>query len=80
MFDTTCSVYWTFLHCINSLTICLILDKTVVYNYRNVDDLIINNATWYENFNIVPFLSSVGRHFRMGAMLSRERYGSIYAQ
>ncbi|XP_073996669.1 tyrosine--tRNA ligase, mitochondrial isoform X2 [Rhodnius prolixus] len=32
---------------------------------------IIDNLTWYENKNAVDFISSIGRHFRMGTMLSR---------
>lgn len=36
------------------------------YFYR-----IIDNLTWYENKNAVDFISSIGRHFRMGTMLSR---------
>ncbi|EDV28318.1 uncharacterized protein TRIADDRAFT_21492, partial [Trichoplax adhaerens] len=47
-------------------------DQLLFKQSRNFGDVILNNATWYENFNIVNFLSSVGRHFRMGAMLSRD--------
>ncbi|KAK2171492.1 hypothetical protein NP493_1061g00031 [Ridgeia piscesae] len=32
---------------------------------------IMNNAEWYSNRNVVEFLSTVGRHFRMGTMLGR---------
>ncbi|XP_070501857.1 tyrosine--tRNA ligase, mitochondrial [Chironomus tepperi] len=33
--------------------------------------MIVNNADWYENINFVDFISKVGRHFRLGQMLSR---------
>ncbi|KAL0968019.1 hypothetical protein UPYG_G00261190 [Umbra pygmaea] len=32
---------------------------------------VLNNLAWYKNWNAVAFLSEVGRHFRMGTMLSR---------
>ncbi|KAM5173142.1 tyrosine--tRNA ligase, mitochondrial [Mantella aurantiaca] len=32
---------------------------------------VLDNATWYRNLQAVDFLSTVGRHFRMGTMLSR---------
>ncbi|KAG5274049.1 hypothetical protein AALO_G00158590 [Alosa alosa] len=32
---------------------------------------IMNNAKWYKGWNVVTFLSDIGRHFRMGTMLSR---------
>ena len=35
------------------------------------EPIIVNNADWYSNFNFVEFVSQIGRHFRMGNMLSR---------
>nr|XP_020479813.1 tyrosine--tRNA ligase, mitochondrial [Monopterus albus] len=32
---------------------------------------VLNNLSWYKNWNVVRFLSEAGRHFRMGTMLSR---------
>ncbi|MGH0163899.1 UNVERIFIED_CONTAM: hypothetical protein FKN15_046287 [Acipenser sinensis] len=32
---------------------------------------ILNNASWYRGRDVVEFLSTVGRHFRMGTLLSR---------
>ncbi|XP_013878749.1 tyrosine--tRNA ligase, mitochondrial [Austrofundulus limnaeus] len=32
---------------------------------------ILNNRRWFKKFTVVEFLSEVGRHFRMGSMLSR---------
>uniref|UniRef100_A0A3B3QHD2 Tyrosine--tRNA ligase n=2 Tax=Paramormyrops kingsleyae TaxID=1676925 RepID=A0A3B3QHD2_9TELE len=32
---------------------------------------VLNNASWYRGWSAVSFLSEVGRHFRMGALLSR---------
>uniref|UniRef100_A0A182QLZ4 Tyrosine--tRNA ligase n=1 Tax=Anopheles farauti TaxID=69004 RepID=A0A182QLZ4_9DIPT len=33
--------------------------------------LVVNNADWYRQYSFVDFMANVGRHFRMGAMLSR---------
>lgn len=35
------------------------------------EPIIVNNADWYSSYNFVEFVSLVGRHFRMGNMLSR---------
>ncbi|KAJ8318210.1 hypothetical protein KUTeg_003301, partial [Tegillarca granosa] len=32
---------------------------------------ILNNASWYKDRNVIEFLSSVGRHFRMSKMLQK---------
>ncbi|XP_061109067.1 tyrosine--tRNA ligase, mitochondrial [Conger conger] len=32
---------------------------------------VLNNASWYRGWDVVTFLSDVGRHFRMGTLLSR---------
>ncbi|KAG9330782.1 hypothetical protein JZ751_022086 [Albula glossodonta] len=32
---------------------------------------VLNNASWYRGWNVVSFLSDVGRHFRMSTLLSR---------
>lgn len=32
---------------------------------------ILNNLAWYKDWNVVAFLSEVGRRFRMGTLLSR---------
>lgn len=32
---------------------------------------VLNNLSWYKDWNVVAFLSEAGRHFRMGTMLSR---------
>ncbi|XP_028815065.1 tyrosine--tRNA ligase, mitochondrial [Denticeps clupeoides] len=32
---------------------------------------VLDNAGWYRGWDVVRFLADVGRHFRMGAMLSR---------
>ncbi|CAL8320853.1 unnamed protein product [Gadus morhua 'NCC'] len=32
---------------------------------------VLNNMSWYKDWNVVGFLSEAGRHFRMGTMLSR---------
>ncbi|XP_050098184.1 tyrosine--tRNA ligase, mitochondrial [Anopheles aquasalis] len=33
--------------------------------------VVVNNADWYQQYSFVDFMANVGRHFRMGAMLSR---------
>ncbi|KAG8224856.1 hypothetical protein J437_LFUL005459 [Ladona fulva] len=33
--------------------------------------IILDNESWYKDFNVVDFVSEIGRHFRMGTMLSR---------
>lgn len=40
--------------------------NTVVFVSRIVD-----NHEWYSEQNVIEFLSRVGRHFRLGTMLSR---------
>ncbi|XP_061532744.1 tyrosine--tRNA ligase, mitochondrial [Phycodurus eques] len=32
---------------------------------------VLNNLSWYKDWNVVKFLSEAGRHLRMGTMLSR---------
>lgn len=32
---------------------------------------IVNNAEWYKNVQLIDFIANMGRHFRMGNMLSR---------
>ncbi|XP_051916739.1 tyrosine--tRNA ligase, mitochondrial [Hippocampus zosterae] len=32
---------------------------------------VLNNMSWYKDWNVVGFLAESGRHFRMGTMLSR---------
>ncbi|XP_034939654.1 tyrosine--tRNA ligase, mitochondrial [Chelonus insularis] len=33
--------------------------------------IIINNLDWYKNLNVIEFIRSVGKHFRLGTMLGR---------
>jgi len=32
---------------------------------------IVNNADWYADLQLIDFVANMGRHFRMGSMLSR---------
>ncbi|KAH8283493.1 hypothetical protein KR018_004146 [Drosophila ironensis] len=32
---------------------------------------IVNNASWYQDLQLIDFVANMGRHFRMGSMLSR---------
>lgn len=34
--------------------------------------LLLNNEDWYSKFNLIDFLRDVGKHFRLGVMLSKE--------
>jgi len=34
--------------------------------------LILNNDEWFQNFGVIDFMREVGKHFRVGAMLSKE--------
>ncbi|XP_067632124.1 tyrosine--tRNA ligase, mitochondrial [Eurosta solidaginis] len=41
-------------------------------NKRKLPDLrVVNNAEWYANMTLIDFIANMGRHFRMGSMLSR---------
>jgi len=33
---------------------------------------VLNNADWYKNLNIIQFMSTTGRYFRLGQMLSKQ--------
>ena len=40
---------------------------------KELGDLVItNNIQWYENVNVLEFLSRTGRYFRLGRMMARE--------
>ncbi|CAD5118704.1 DgyrCDS7386 [Dimorphilus gyrociliatus] len=62
----------------NVSSIRMIIEKI----QKNFDDMfqkdnpgsftILNNEDWYSQINLVEFLSTYGRHFRMGPLLSRE--------
>ncbi len=34
--------------------------------------IVINNYSWFKEFNVLPFLRDIGKQFRMGPMLSKE--------
>jgi tyrosyl-tRNA synthetase len=34
--------------------------------------LIVDNSNWYKDLNVVDFLATFGKHYRLGKMLSRE--------
>lgn len=53
----------------NCLTKKLIVNRTPS-EYKRVE--VLNNLCWMEEINCVDFLRNVGRHFRVGTMLSRE--------
>lgn len=39
--------------------------------YVSMNCRIVNNADWYAGVQLVDFIGTMGRHFRMGSMLSR---------
>lgn len=41
------------------------------YNSNLRISSIVNNADWYNDVNLIEFMSTYGRHFRMGIMLGR---------
>jgi tyrosyl-tRNA synthetase len=49
----------------------LLYDKGTKPKDQMKNPIIVNNADWYEQYNFVEFVSQIGRHFRMGNMLSR---------
>ncbi len=40
------------------------------FNYSPIQ--IVDNLSWYQNLNVLDFLSSLGRHFRVGSMLQKD--------
>ena len=34
--------------------------------------VVVNNEDWYNEINVLDFLGKVGRHFRLGTMISRQ--------
>ncbi|PSN31760.1 Tyrosine--tRNA ligase [Blattella germanica] len=64
---------------VNSLkkNIKQIFDNHNQYIWRKGDDclvepIIVDNLQWYSEQNVIEFISQIGRHFRMGTMLSRQ--------
>merc|ERR1711894_741803 len=51
-------------------------DFVLSTNRADVSDMfpiqIVNNNSWYRNINIIDFLRTAGRKFRMGKLLSRD--------
>jgi tyrosyl-tRNA synthetase len=56
--------------------------KTVEFNLQGIrrslnsvlktDVLVLNNYDWFETVGFIDFLRDIGRHFRLGAMLTKE--------
>lgn len=44
---------------------------TQKYSSKLAPLTIVNNADWYGNLSLIDFVANMGRHFRMGSMLSR---------
>jgi tyrosyl-tRNA synthetase len=47
--------------------------KKVISIFYFVLQSLLNNIKWYENTNIIGFLSTYGKYFRMGDLLSRKQ-------
>ncbi|XP_022180291.1 tyrosine--tRNA ligase, mitochondrial [Myzus persicae] len=68
----------TLSHNIKGITHSLqsIFDNHAKYFWKQKDPLpepiIINNMEWYEGIGVIDFMNNIGRHFRMGTMLSRD--------
>jgi tyrosyl-tRNA synthetase len=47
------------------------LEAILDFNKENAP-LILNNYDWFKNFTFLDFLRDIGKHFRMGVMLSKD--------
>ncbi len=48
------------------------LSRFLDFNHPTAPAVIVNNFEWFHDFSCIAFLRDVGRHFRMGAMLSKD--------
>ncbi|MBJ7449061.1 MAG: tyrosine--tRNA ligase [Parachlamydiales bacterium] len=48
------------------------LESLLDFKAPNNAALIVNNADWMNKFTVLDFLRDIGKHFRMGPMLSKE--------
>ena len=48
------------------------LSRFLDFGHPSAPAVLLNNADWLGGFALVDFLRDVGKHFRMGAMLSRD--------
>ncbi|NQT92835.1 MAG: tyrosine--tRNA ligase [Lentisphaerae bacterium] len=48
------------------------LERFIDFEHPSVPAELVDNSDWLEAFGYIEFLQTVGRHFRMGAMLGRD--------
>jgi tyrosyl-tRNA synthetase len=49
-----------------------VLSKFLDFNHPTAPAIIVNNVEWFGAMSAIDFLRDVGKHFRVGAMLSKE--------
>ena len=48
------------------------LERFLDFDHTTAPAAIVNNNDWFATYGFVPFLRDIGKHFRMGSMLSKE--------
>ncbi len=48
------------------------LSRFLDFEHPTAPAVIVNNQDWFRGFSFIDFLREVGKHFRMGAMLSKD--------
>lgn len=49
-----------------------VIDFDETGNPENPGAILLNNNSWFSNFGVLDFYRGIGKHFRMGTMLSRD--------
>lgn len=47
-------------------------NRILDFNHSTASPVILNNFDWFKNFSLICFLREVGKHFRVGTMLSKD--------
>jgi len=48
------------------------LERVLLQDLSSIAPSILNNLDWFEKFSFIEFLREVGKHFRLGVMLSKD--------
>jgi len=56
----------------NVLKIQQQLEKWLDFSHPTAPPLMVNNDDWLSSFSLIAFMRDIGKHFRMGPMLSKE--------
>jgi tyrosyl-tRNA synthetase len=48
------------------------LEAVLDFDHSTAQPIIVNNYDWFKKFGFIEFLRDVGKHFRVGTMLSKE--------